>query len=262
VEATPHVNEGHLAGQPFRWHESHDARVNIGQLERWLSLLAGGALTAYAIKRRTGASGAAALAGSALLYRGATGHCHVYQAMGINHGGQHASALGTGVIADRGSDTRARLGGQRGTHVDEAVTINRPIAEVYRFWRNFENLPTFMRHLELVAVREEGISHWVAKGPAGATVEWDARIIHEVDNKMIGWQSLEGSEVATAGSVNFDETEGGTRVRVHLQYSPPAGKLGSAVAKLFGEEPSQQIREDLRRFKALLETGEVRAEER
>ena len=194
------------------------------------------------------------------MYRGATGHCHVYERLGINRGSRHASELGTGMIADRGSDTRARLGGGRGTHVDETVTINRPIAEVYRFWRNFENLPTFMRHLELVAVREEGISHWVAKGPAGVTVEWDARIIHDVDNKVIGWQSLEGSEIATAGSVGFDETEHGTRVRVHLQYSPPAGKLGSAIARLFGEEPSQQIREDLRRFKALLETGEIRAE--
>ncbi len=210
-----------------------------------------------ALKRRS-TKGPAALAGGALLYRGATGHCHLYQTLGINRSGRHSTMLGTGVIADRGSDTRARLGGRRGILVDEEVTINRPIAEVYRFWRNFENLPTFMRHLELVAMREEGISHWVAKGPAGTTVEWDARIIHEADNKTIGWQSLEGSEVATAGSVNFDETEGGTRVRVRLQYNPPAGKLGSAVARIFGEEPSQQIREDLHRFKSMLETGGIR----
>jgi len=226
-------------------------------MERWFSLIAGGALAAYAMKRRTGASGAAALAGSALMYRGATGHCHVYQALGVNRGNVQASAFGTGVIADRGSDTRARLGGRRGTNVDEAVTINRPIAEVYRFWRNFENLPQFMRHLESVAVRDGGISHWVATGPAGTTVEWDARIINEIDNKVIGWQSLEGATVSTAGSVNFDETERGTTVRVRLQYSPPAGKLGSTIAWLFGEEPTQQIREDLRRFKALLETGEI-----
>jgi uncharacterized membrane protein len=253
------IDTAGLARQPFRWREDEDrhGRINIGRTERWLSLIAGGALAAYAIRRRTGASGAAALAGSALMYRGATGHCHVYQTLGINRSGYHATELGTGVIADRGSDTRSRLGGQRGTLVDETVTINRPIAEVYRFWRNFENLPRFMRHLESVAMREAGISHWVAKGPAGTTVEWDARVIHDVDDKVIGWQSLEGSEVAMAGSVNFDETPGGTRVRVRLQYSPPAGKLGSAIAWLFGEEPSQQIREDLRRFKALLETGEI-----
>ncbi len=232
------------ASQPFRWQEHEDAneRINVGRAERWISLLAGGALAAYALRRRTPASGAAALAGSALMYRGATGHCHVYQRLGINHSGHHATELGTGLVADRGSDTRARLGGHRGTLVDEAVTINRDIGEVYRFWRNFENFPRFMRHLESVAMREAGISHWVAKGPAGTTVEWDARVIHDVENKLIGWQSLEGSQVATAGSVNFDETPRGTSVRVRLQYNPPAGKLGSAIAWMFGEEPGQQIR--------------------
>lgn len=259
VATEQRVDAGRFSGQPFRWHESDDAsgRINVGRIERWLSLIAGGVLAAYAVKRRTPGGGAAALAGSALMYRGATGHCHVYQSLGVNRTSRHASQPGTGMLADRGSDTRARLGGRRGTNVDEAVTINRPISEVYRFWRNFENLPRFMRHLEAVAVREAGISHWIAKGPAGTTVEWDARIINEVDNKLIGWQSLEGSTISTAGSVNFDETERGTTVRVRLQYSPPAGKLGSTVAWLFGEEPSQQIREDLRRFKALLETGEI-----
>jgi uncharacterized membrane protein len=145
----------------------------------------------------------------------------------------------------------------RGIHVEESVTVNMPVADVFRFWRNLENLPTFMRHLDTVAMREEGVSHWVAKGPAGLEAQWDARIINEIDNKVIGWQSIEGSTVSTAGSVNFDETSHGTRVRVHLQYNPPAGRLGAAVARLFGEEPGQTIREDLRRFKALMETGEI-----
>jgi len=105
-----------------------------------------------------------------------------------------------------------------------------------------------------VAMREEGISHWVATGPAGMKVEWDARIINEVHNEVIGWQSLEGSLVATAGSVHFDDADGGTLVRVNLQYSPPAGKLGSVVARLFAEEPGVQIREDLQRLKMLLES--------
>lgn len=238
---------------------NHDRawRVNVGRTERWLSMVAGGMMAAYALRRRSKEGGAAALAGAALLYRGATGHCHVYQALGINRGGGAALQEGTGVIADRGSDTRRQLGGTRGIHVEESVTINRPVAEVFRFWRNFENLPKFMQHLEAVSMREEGISHWVANGPAGTKVEWDARIINEIDNKLIGWQSLEGSTVATAGSVNFDETEHGTRVRVHLQYNPPGGKLGAAIAWLFGQEPSIQVRGDLRRFKALLETGEI-----
>src|SRR5262245_8672698 len=223
-------------------------------------MVAGGALAAYALRRREVPGGAAAIAGAALLYRGATGHCDIYQALGINRADLRAAReKGTGVIADRGSDTRAQLGGPRGIHVEESVTINRPLPELYRFWRNFENLPQFMQHLESVSMREEGISHWVAKGPAGMRVEWDARIINEVDNKVIGWQSLEGSTIATAGSVHFDETADGTVVRVHLQSSPPAGRLGSAVAWMFGEEPGQQVREDLQRFKALLEPPAQRA---
>jgi len=259
VATEQRVDTGRFSGEPFGWQESGDrnGQVNVGRTERWLSMIAGGALAALALKRRTRASGAAAIAGAELIYRGATGHCHLYQALGVNRAESLAFERGTGIIADRGSDTRRRLGGRRGIHVEESVTINRPIAEVYRFWRNFENLPKFMKHLEMVATREEGISHWVAKGPAGTSAEWDARIINEVENQVIGWQSLDGSTISTAGSVNFDETEHGTMVRVRLQYNPPAGKLGSAVAWLFGEEPSQQVHEDLRRFKALLETGEI-----
>ena len=236
---------------------NYEGRVNVGRVERWLSMVAGGALAAYGLKRRQVPGGAAAIAGAALLYRGATGHCDLYGVLGINTNGHTARQYGTGVIADRGSDTRAQLGGRRGIHVEESVTISRPLSELYRFWRNFENLPTFMNHLESVSMRDEGISHWVAKGPAGMRVEWDARIINEVHDKVIGWQSLDGSMISTAGSVNFDEDSLGTRVTVHLQYNPPGGKLGAAVAALFGEEPNQTIREDLRRFKQLMEAGEM-----
>lgn len=228
-------------------------RVNVGQTERWLSMIAGGLLAAYGLKKRRGPGGAAALAGAALLYRGATGHCDLYQVVGVNT----ANGNGTGMLADRGSDTRTQLGGSRGVHVEQAVTVMKPVSEVYRFWRNLENLPRFMQHLESVAEGEEGISHWVAKGPGGMKVEWDARIINEIDDKVIGWQSLEGSMISTAGSVNFHETGRGTEVRVHMQYNPPGGKLGAAVAWMLGEEPTIQVMEDLRRFKRLLETGEI-----
>ena len=234
------------SGARARWN-------NVGRMERVLSVVAGGALAAYGLRRREAAGGVAALAGAALLYRGSTGHCDVYSALGVDsaHGRGHAAT------ADRGSNTRRELGGARGIHVEQSVTINKPVSEVYRFWRNFEQLPQFMQHLESVAVRENGLSHWVAKGPAGTTVSWDARIINEVENKVIGWQSIDGSTIATAGSVHFDETEHGTRVRVHLQYSPPGGKLGAAVATIFREEPTVQVRDDLRRLKALLEAGEI-----
>lgn len=228
------------------------SRQNLGGLERWLSLAGGGALAAYAFTRRDSQGGVAAIAGAALLYWGTTGHCGLFRAAGVNH----AATGGPPVRADRDSDTRQQLGGvDYGIHVDESVLIIRPAAEVYRFWRNLENLPRFMRHLESVAVREEGISHWVARGPAGTHVSWDARIITDVDNKLIGWQSLDGSTISTAGSVHFDETRPGTRVRVRLQYNPPGGRLGAAIASLFGHEPSQTIREDLDRLKQILEGG-------
>jgi uncharacterized membrane protein len=229
------------------------SHVNVGRVERWLSMAAGSALAAYAARRRDLPGGIAAIAGAALLYRGSTGHCPINSAIGRDS----AHGNGQAAIADFGSDTRQQLRGRRGIHVEESITINKPVGEIYRFWRNLENLPQFMEHLESVSMREAGVSHWVAKGPAGMKVEWDARIINEVENKVIGWQSLEGSTVSTAGAVNFEETPRGTVVRVHFQYSPPGGKIGAAVAKLFGEEPNQTVREDLRRLKRLLETGEV-----
>lgn len=231
-------------------HRRRADSINVGQVERWLSMAAGAMLAGWGLRRRDSVGGTAALGAAALLYRGTTGHCHVYGALGVDRG-RHR---GTGVIADIHSDTRRRLAGSRGIRVQESVTINRPVAEVFRFWRNFENLPRFMEHLELVAVREEGISHWVARGPAGMHVAWDARIINEIDNQLIAWQSIEGSTVATAGSVHFDETEHGTRLRVKLQYDPPAGKLGAMFARLFGEDPQHSVREDLHRFKRLLES--------
>ena len=239
-----------------------DMRVNVSRVERWLSMVAGGALAAYGLRRREIPGGAVAIAGAALLYRGATGHCDLYQALGINRAnGDAPREEGTGVIADEGSNTRAQLGGHRGIHVDESVTINSPIGRLYRFWRDLENLPKFVEHLESVAMREEGISHWVARGPAGIHVEWDARIINDVEDKVIGWQSLEGSMVATAGSVNFRETPRGAMVTVNLQYHPPGGKLGAAVAKMFGGDPGDEIREDLGRFKLLMEAAETPAPE-
>jgi uncharacterized membrane protein len=125
--------------------------------------------------------------------------------------------------------------------------------------RTAQNLPQFMTHLDRVTEGADGRSHWVTSGPAGLAVEWDAEIINDVENKVLAWRSLPGSDVVTAGSVNFDAARGGrsTQVSVHLQYAPPARKAGAVVASLFGREPSQTIREDLRQFKQLLEAGEI-----
>jgi uncharacterized membrane protein len=229
------------------WPEDRAERggwMNVGGVERWTSTAVGAGLLLAGLSRRDRGGVAAAIAGGALLFRGASGYCPVNAAVGRN------TATG---------DTRTALGGSRGVHVKESITIDRPVTELYLFWRNFENLPRFMEHLESVRQIDRDRSHWVAKAPAGMRVEWDAEIINEVENQVIGWRSLPGADVASAGSVNFDDAgeRRGSRVTVHLQYEPPAGRLGALAAKLFGEEPSQQIREDLRRLKRLLEAGEL-----
>ena len=217
---------------------------NISDAERWISMAAGAGLAAYGLARRRTGGWVMAGLGALLVRRGITGHCDTYQLFGLN-------------TAGTGSDTRQALGGSAGVIVDETVVIDRPIAELYRFWRNLENLPRFMSHLESVERITDTLSRWRARAPAGTTVEWNAEIIHEKPDQVIGWRSLEGSDVVSAGSVNFDEVAGGTRVRVRLQYSPPGGKVGDAVARLLGADAATQIRQDLQRFKQLVEAGET-----
>jgi len=144
-------------------------------------------------------------------------------------------------------------------HVFRSITINRDPSDVYDFWRDLSNLPRFMAHLESVEV-SEGKSKWRAKGPAGAAITWDAEIVMDRPGECLAWRSIEGStSVPNRGVVRFEPAPGerGTEVQVELKYEPPAGAIGAAFAKLFGEEPSQQIAGDLRRLKQVLETGEV-----
>ncbi|SCF26544.1 Polyketide cyclase / dehydrase and lipid transport [Micromonospora purpureochromogenes] len=154
---------------------------------------------------------------------------------------------------------RARRARERLILMEVGVTVNRPASEAYRFWRDLENLPRFMAHLEAVRADDLRRSHWTARGPAGRLVGWDAEIVEDRPDELIAWRSLPGAQVPNAGRVRFVPAPGdrGTEVRVELGYAPPAGRVGRAVAKLFGEEPEQQIRDDLRRFKQVLETGEV-----
>ena len=140
--------------------------------------------------------------------------------------------------------------------VEHSVVIDRPAQDVYTYWRKLENLPQIMSHLESVTELDSRRSRWVAKAPLGTNVEWEAEIVNDKPGERIGWHSLPGATVDNAGSVQFESIEGGkTRVHVALSYRPPAGALGAAVAKLFGEEPGQQIAEDLQRFKAAFEGG-------
>jgi uncharacterized membrane protein len=144
-------------------------------------------------------------------------------------------------------------------HVRRSVIVRRSREDVYEFWRDLENLPRFMQHLELVEVTGDRTSHWIAKGPAGRSVEWEAWIVEDIPNEAIAWKAVGGSEIPNSGMVRFREAPGdrGTILQVELHYDPPAGAAGAAFAKLFGEEPAQQVRDDLRRFKQVMETGEV-----
>jgi uncharacterized membrane protein len=149
--------------------------------------------------------------------------------------------------------------GNQGIQASASCVVNRPLEEVYNFWRDLQNLPRFMRHLESVVDIGEGRSRWKVKGPAGMDVEWEAIIVADVPGEVITWRSLENSDVDNAGSVRFEQAAGGrgTIVKVNFQYQPIAGVLGATVARLFGEEPNQQLDDDLRRFKQVLEVGEV-----
>lgn len=144
-------------------------------------------------------------------------------------------------------------------HVEKCITVNRSADDCYRFWRDFENFPRFMKHLESVTAADDTRSHWVAKGPAGTSFEWDAEITADKEGELLAWSSTADAQVQNAGMVRFERAPGdrGTIVWIDMQYKPPGGKAGSAVARLFGEEPAQQIEEDLRRFKWLIETGEI-----
>jgi uncharacterized membrane protein len=147
----------------------------------------------------------------------------------------------------------------RPMHVKTTIAVNKPAQELYRFWRELTNLPRVMPHLKSVQAIDETRSHWVAAGPAGASVEWDAEIIDDRPGERLAWRSADGSDVYNAGSVRFDAGPAGhgTFVTVELLYEPPAGSLGSAVARLFGKEPGQAVRADLRAFKQVMETGEI-----
>jgi uncharacterized membrane protein len=174
-----------------------------------------------------------------------------------NGHGKSQEMGGPGFLSDVG--TKLRDGVMGGKPVRKAITIDRSANELYGYWRQLSNLPTFMRHLEDVRELDGGRSHWVATAPMGMTVEWDAEITDDVPNERISWRAAENASVKHEGTVRFLRAPGdrGTEVHVELTYQPPAGPVGVAIAKLFGEEPTQQVSEDLRRFKQVMETGTV-----
>jgi uncharacterized membrane protein len=197
------------------------------------------AVVAYGLSRRSLSGVAVAAAAAPFAYRGVTGAWP--------------------GVSTPASDTRVALAGHRGIHVREAIRLEVPLEYAYGFWRHLENLPRFMTHLKEVTDLGNGRSHWVAEGPVGTAFAWDAEIINEVENKVIGWRSITGSDIATAGSVRFSPARQGrsTQVSVNLQYAAPGGRAARLLAFALGHDPAQMIREDMRRVKQLLETGEI-----
>ena len=155
--------------------------------------------------------------------------------------------------------SRPAVTGNRGKKVVKACTIKRSPEELFRFWRRLENLPKFASQLVSITETSDKESHWVAKSPTKHVLEWDAVIINEHQNQLIAWESKPGADIPHAGTVRFQPAPGGqgTEVIVAFEYVPPGGKLGAAIAKLHGEEPELQVEEDLMRFKALMEAGEI-----
>ena len=252
--AAPRTGRVGRADEGADW--SDEGSHNVARPERIGSVAFGAALVTYGVRRRDPAGLIAALVGGAFVRRGATGRCPVYRAMGVSTGSA------AGVLASPRGDVTSRaatVNARKAVKVERNVTIDREPRALYDFWRDFENLPRFMEHLVSVRVDSRTRSHWVAKGPAGTTVEWDAEIINEIPGSLIAWKSAAGAEVPNAGSVHFTRAPSGrgTVVRVVLDAEPPAGRLGLVLAKLFGEDPDREVREDLRRFKQLMETGAI-----
>ena len=231
-----------------RQYTEGSSEKNVNNPERVVSTVAGGALIAFGVKHGGWLGATLSLLGGGLVHRGATGHCYLYEAAGVNtNDPERASFLGkaSGILSGT-------------VRVKKATTVNRSPAEVYQYWRNFENLPNFMQHLESVKRIDDKRSHWKAKAPLGMTVEWDAELTSDVENQRIGWASIEGSDIPNSGTVEFRPTvDRGTEVVVTMIYEAPGGKIGEWAAWALGEEPGLQIADDLRRFRSIIETGMI-----
>lgn len=221
----------------------HSDKRNVGDTERRLSL-AGGALAGILGLRRGGLMGTLmAGLGAILMYRGATGHCAMYDRMGRSTASPSDKGLFGGGVS---SSPRMRA----------SVTINRDRSEIYSYWRDFSNLARFMRYIEEVRPAPDGRSHWVAEVPMAGRLEWESEVTADEPDERIAWRSVEGSEIETSGEVRFRSSPYGTEVEVEMSYQPP-GTAGAIAARLARSLTQTMLREDLRRFKRLMESGET-----
>lgn len=231
-----------MANESWQLLDSSAKERNISENERMISMAAGAMLAVFGLTRVKSHPIKAVLKaaiGGYLLYRGSTGHCPVNEAIGRN-------------TADV-DETAARA-----ITIKETVVVNLPKDEVYRFWRKLENLPLFMKHLKKVEETSETTSHWEAQiNDVLGKLEWDAEILDEKEGEYISWASVPGASIENAGEVRFKSAPGNlvTEVYATISYNPPAGPLGALAAKLLNGKFSAMVREDLKRFKQVIETG-------
>ncbi|MGB8170484.1 MAG: SRPBCC family protein [Chthoniobacteraceae bacterium] len=211
--------------------------MNVSDDERFLGTFVGLSLAVAGLTRRGVGKWPLLVAAGALLHRSLTGHCAVYQSLGLDR--RHS---------------RSGVRGNRGTRIEASVEIRCPARTLFEFWRDLEQLPRVMRNVQSVEQRGPKRSHWRVAGPAGQSLEWDAEIINEHEGSLIAWQSLAGAAVSNAGSVRFEPiSDEVTRVKVALEFDPPAGAVGEAVAGLFGTSAEGELTEDLQHFKEFAE---------
>jgi uncharacterized membrane protein len=223
--------------------------VNVGKVERFASMFGGGFLAGAGIKRGGVGGAVMSLAGAILLHRGATGHCHVYGALGVD------TASGDAAPAREAGATRVDTE-PGGVRVEASITVNRMAEELYAYWRDFSHAPSFMDRIISVRVLDDRQSHWTAEGPRGRTWEWTSEVTDDVPGRRIAWRTLPGSDLPNSGSVEFAPGRlGETTVRHTLQFDPPGGVVGQAIASAFHQMPEKMIQDDLRRFKTLMEAG-------
>ena len=214
--------------------------VNVGDLERVVSVALGGILAVQCLVRRTWTSTLAGLVGAGLIVRGLTGHCAVYQALGLDT-----------AARERGEGVEAKAGLR--FEIERSILVRRPRQELFRFWRKLENLPRFVTHLESVRVDLRGRSHWAAVGPQGVRAEWDARFVRETEDEVLAWEAVSGSEMGSWGWVSLLDHPEGTEVVVRFGYRPVSGAAASRLQAILGREPAAQLEEDLRLWKRIME---------
>ncbi len=229
----------------------HDPRrinlVNVGQIERILSIAGGSALAIYGIARRNTAGIGLALVGGELIRRGATGHCYLYQFLDLN-------------TNDESPSTVASLPDNKGVRIKRSMTILRPADELYAFWRDVEKSPLYMHGIESVKATDTTHSHWVAKVPVGdVAIEWNSEITEDVPDRLIAWRVEGQSPLGSGGQVRFEQAADGkgTIVTSEIEYPVFGGMLGAEAGKILGHLPEQEVRENLRQFKQIMESGEI-----